>query len=531
MIRLLFCILLFSPSIYADDLLDVLNGSNEKSDGLSLEKKSSIFKSIMPRRNAEQNIFFQFLEKGDYNKALYQWPSAFEGGRFANTGNGRALYGYLLFKNGLKLTGIETLFSANPTQINKTLIGLWRGLMQTHESLWTLTDVSWNNQWTKMFGLPAEVAVRARRFDADLSLSKLEDLLRKTTSKTWERSWTEWRFVTSLLFQGEDIKAAKLLKHLQGIKENNPVSTNLMNITAARMLYQNGYLSQSIRYYEKVDKGSDYWFEALEEMGWAELRLGKPQNTLAHTQTLLTPSLEPDVGPETFYLASLANLKICDYVQVSQLLKEYRKRFQTKAKVMMSLRETPDNKAVQTLFTKLENGRTSLPALGQYGVEVPRHSTRDENLFYLVSRQKILRAEAETAKKLYSNSLSEGTAQVGFQAKMERFKKSISQRARNSFTASLNRVKKLAQQEIDEISSILKKMQIVEAELIQQLAMTERVIEDSKNKIAKTKKGTTGSQAKDTLKFPYQGEIWFDELANYKIDIAKGCQSGEGKTL
>lgn len=531
MIRLFVIISLLCPGAFADDLLNVLDGPTTQSDGMSIEKKSSIFKSLVSRPNAEQNIFFQFLERGEAKKALYQWPSAFEGTRFASSDNGKALYGYLLYKNGLELTGLESLFMARPHKIDPKLVGLWRGLMQTNEKLWTISEVEWNSGWTKVFGLPSEITVIARRFDSELTIPKLEELLRKTSSKTWERSWTEWRYITSLLMKGEDVKAAKLLKHLQGVKDNNPVSSNLMDLTAARMLYQNGYLTQSLRYYQKVDKATDYWFEAIEEMGWAELRLGRPQNTLAHTQTLLTPVLEPDVGPESFYLASLANLKVCDYQEVSNVLKEFRTRFQAKTKRLLSLKEKPNNKAVEKLFGLLAQGRTSMPSLGSFGKELPRYSTRDENLFFLVQRNTVLAKEAEIAKKLYSQSLSEGTALVGFQAKMEKFKNSILSRSRNSFTAALNRVKDLADQEVDEIAGVLKKMQIVEAELIQQLAMSDRVIEDTAQTQSKVKKGSTGSAARDTMTFPFTGEVWFDEISNYKIDIAKGCQSSKGKTL
>lgn len=530
MIRIILSLLFVTQTVYADGLLDVLDGKT-KSDGLSLEKKSYTFQGLVSRPTAEQNIFLQFLEKGEVKKALYQWPSAFENSSFASSSTGKALYGYLLFKNGLEITGLETLFTAKPKSVNKKLISLWRGLMQTNESLWTFADLEWNAQWTEIFGLPAEVTVISRRFDKELSVSRLESLLRKTTKGTWERSWTEWRFVTNLLFKGEDVKAAKLLKHLQGIKTNNPISQNLMNLTAARTLYQNGYLTEAIRYYEKIEKSSDYWFEAQEEKAWSYLRLGQSQNTLAHSMTLMTKDFEADVGPETFYLASLANLKICDYMEVSKTLKDFRQRFQRKAQSLIKIKNNEDAESIKRLITTLQNGRSRMTELGASATKLPRHSTRDEALFYMVQREKKLKAEAARASLLYSQSLSEGTALVGFQAKMEKFKKFVNNRARNSYTAAVNRVQKLASEEIEEIHNVLKKMQIVEAELIQQLAMSERVIEETKDVKSVAKKGTTGSQSSDSLSFPFQGEIWFDELSNYKVDVAKGCQSGKGKAL
>ncbi|MCB0377061.1 MAG: hypothetical protein KDD33_01085 [Bdellovibrionales bacterium] len=527
---LLSFILLISPLAHGDNLLDVLDGKAD-SDGLAVVKKESLLNALIPYPTAEQNIFLGFMNEQKFDKALFQWPSAFSGTSFANSANGRALYGYLLYKNGLEVVGVETLFEAKPTQVNKRLMRLWQGLMQENEDLWTYTNVQWNSQWTDVFGVAAEVTILSRRFDKNLPAAQWEALLRKTTKGTWERNWSEWQYVTSLISEGEDVKAAKLLKHLQTVTENNPVSQNLMNLTAARLLYQNGFLNDAIKYYGKVEKKSDYWFEAQEEIGWSYIRLGQPQNTLAISQTLLAKDFTADVGPETFYLTSLAQLKTCDYTELSKLLKEFRNRFQSKAQRMLLMQKTPESQATRKLFSLLKESRTQMPALGAYGSEVPRYSTRDESLFYLVQREKKLAHEADVARKLYSSSLSGGTAQVGFQAKMEKFKKAIESRARVSYTAALGRMQELAKQEVQEIGDILKKMQIVEAELIQQLAMAERVIEDTQGKTASVKKGSTGSQAKDTVQFPFEGEVWFDELSNYRVDIAKGCQSGKEKKL
>ena len=344
-----------------------------------------------------------------------------------------------------------------------------------------------------------------------------------TEDGTWERAWSEWQLVIALILKGQDVKGAKLLKHLQD-SDNNPISDNLMHLTAARMLYQNGYLKEAIRYYGKIEKGSDYWFEAQEELGWAHLRMGQPQNTLAISQSLLPGVFEPDIGPEVLYLTALSNLKVCDYTEVSKNLTEFKKRFRKKASILIELKETPENDATERLITRLGRGRTTMASLGGAGVRLPRYSTRDEYLHYLVKRKLKLDKEAAVASKLYSQSISEGTALVGFQAKMEKFKKNVAKRARASYSAVLDRLKTLADEEVREIHDVLKKMQIVEAELITQLAMAERVIKDSSQK-AKVKAGTTGSKDRYTLKFPFEGELWFDEISNYKVDLAKGCQA------
>ena len=523
---IIFVFLLIQP-IFADDVLDILDSDKISDSVVDIKKRNQLFRSLVRQPAAEQNIFFQFIEKKEFKKALYQWSSAFYETSFANSNNGRALYAYLLFKNGLQITGLETLFMADPEKINEGLIGLWQETMLENQGLWAIANIRWSPSWTKVFGLSVEVKVLAHRFDNEPDLAMLEDLLRKTSSNTWERSWIQWRYIIFLLMQDKDIKAAKLLKHLQMATVNNPISQDLMNLTAARTLYKNGYLAQSLNYYKKVTKASDYWFEAMEEMGWTELRLGKPQNVLAYTQTLLNPVFSSDVGPETFYLASLGYLKICDYQGVSKTLKDFQIRFRARIKTLLGLRENPEGPSVKKLFSELREGRVSMSSLGNFGNQLPRYSTRDEHLYFLVQRQKQLILETEVAKKLYSQSLGEGTTIVGFQAKMEKFRNKVAASSQNAYVAALNRVKTLADQEIAEVSETLKKMKVVEAELIQQLSLAKRVMEDTKDLKSEAKKGTTGSKGNYTMSFPYDGEVWFDELSNYRIHINKSCHANK----
>ena len=107
---------------------------------------------------------------------------------------------------------------------------------------------------------------------------RLERLLRKTEEGTYERAWLQWQLTLALISQNKDKKAAKLLKNLMKA-DNNPVGQDLMNMTVARILYQNGYLDEATNYYSKVPKSSEYWFEAQEESAWA-FRAAAPASQL-----------------------------------------------------------------------------------------------------------------------------------------------------------------------------------------------------------------------------------------------------------
>ncbi len=521
---LLFSFLMLPVTAMGDDLLELLGNEEVKTQEGTIHPRAALMGRLLTSRTAEQNIFTQFFKDGNYKKALYQWPVAFEGSTFESTDNGRALYGVLLFKNGLEVLGLETIMTVSePKSLDKDLVSMVREMApETHDS-WTLVKSMWNPQWTEILGVATEIRVRSRNLFDPEKVVEIEDLIKKTSLSSWERAWVEWQLVLSLSLKGDIGKAAKVLAHLMKA-ENNPIGKDLMTITASRLLYQNGYLDPSIRYYQQVSKSSDYWFEAQEEMGWAYIRKGQPQNTLALMKTIMIPEFSGFVGPESVFLNSLAQLKICDYPGVAQSLKTYRSRFRPKASKLMALIESADQKVVRSFIERMKEKRVTLRELGGEATELPRFITRDEILAHQIRIQARLEKEAKLAGELYAQSLSGGTGQVGFQASIERFRKSVEKRATQAKNATLSRVQRLAKDELGEIQRILDKLHIVEAELIQQLSLAERVVAANTDKID-IKKGTTGSQSPDRLTFPFEGEIWFDEVSNYKIDVKKGCQA------
>ena len=79
-----------SPLVRADDdeLMDLMGKQVITDESTGEDAKAvapSMIKKLLPKPTAEQNIFVGFFSAGDFEKALYQWPSAFEGSTFAKT--------------------------------------------------------------------------------------------------------------------------------------------------------------------------------------------------------------------------------------------------------------------------------------------------------------------------------------------------------------------------------------------------------------------------------------------------------------
>lgn len=508
-----------------DDLLSILDGKSESStqQAATLQAQSPLRK-LFANLSAEQNIFFQFFEKQDFEKSLYQWTAAFAGTDFNTSPNGIALHSFLLFKNNLPLTAVESLFSINDIkQVDPNLIQLWRQAVPENHNVWGKAILeNWSQQWTDTFGLATEVRVRGRQTFKSDRLTLLKELLAKTQPGSQERAWVEWQ-LTIALIDSDFNKAPVALAHLMKL-ENNPVSLDLMSMTAARLLYEKGFLDAAIKYYEKIPKSSEYWFESHEEMGWAYIRKGEPQNSLAITKSLARKEFAAVVGPEAYFLRSLGLLKVCDYPNVIASLSEFQTQFKTRAARLMKVGESAETPEVMALLEKLKKGPVALNSLAGNAQGLPRYITRDHVLSQLLTLQVAFEAEAKQAGELFARSLSGGTAQVGYQADLDKFRMSVETRLQAAKSATMDRIKKLALEEVEEIKQVLQKMHVIEAEVLQQTMMAERTIQASQGKQV-ARLGTTGTEASDRLVFPSENEVWFDEIANYRVDVKNGCQA------
>lgn len=491
----------FQVCVHADEFSELLGGVSteqpiKKSNQGELNQ-DFILRQIVGVVSPEQNIFIQLFSAQKYDQALYSWWDAFEKTSFSSSENGRALYGYLLYKNALPLIGLETLLTVDkPEKIHAVLVQWWREAVPVTHPMWTHLNAKTDLAWDAVFGVNPLM-----------------------------RDYALWEKIIQLGISDDYKGAAQGLSVLMKSKAK-AISEDLLNITAARFLYQNGYLEPALRYYQKVLRSSDYYFEAQEEAAWSYLRMGEPQNALAITKSLIRPEFSVEVGPETVYLHTLLNLKVCDYPEVIKNLNYFKVKYREKAKNLQKITGESESAPVLSYFNLAKKNSVNHKLAGGLMRELPRLITRDRKLLQSIWAWQDLELEAKVAGQIYAASISGSSSQVGFQARYEYFKKSVESRMQVARSVSFNRVQILASEELKEISDILRKLHIVEVEVIQQLSLADRIIGATGDKKVNVKVGRA-AQSKDQLVFPFDGEIWFDELTNYSVDIKKGCQAAK----
>jgi hypothetical protein len=239
---------------------------------------------------------------------------------------------------------------------------------------------------------------------------------------------------------------------------------------SARKFYNQKNFKAAIKAYSRIQKGSEYYPDALEEMAQAYGRDGQFMNALAQLKSAMAPQFSGWSGPAAYSTMVVTQLKTCDYTGVLETSKKFRDEFLPRSKALESLKT--DRAVVDQAFAyvlKSAEGQLNFEALGPFVKRLPRHAAKDAVL-------------ASTVKEKNA----------------EKF---------------LAQVRQMAAQDLKEINEATDKLTIAEAEVEHRVAVL-------------SPSGQRGKQGKidsssDVLVFPDSDEVWVDEIGNYKAEIEK----------
>lgn len=504
-----------------EDMEALLDGKASATTTLTKNEAAGVVRALqysLGKLDSKQMPLVQNLEQGKWSEALIEFGPGLKGTSFESTANYFALKGLLEFKSGLPFSGIETLFTVSePEKIDREIMRQWIETAPVSNEAWTFAEITWKPQWSKVLPPEHEVKIRSARIDKQADIATLRELAVLAPEGSQVRAAMQWKLVIALGLSDQADEGAKILAGLMKLK-NPPVPMDLMNLTAARLLYQKGFYDAAIKYQEKIQKGSDWWTEAQEEMAWSSIRKGLPNNAIAITQTLIQNPINVEVSSEAYFVRSLAQLKVCDYSQVVQTLNLVSPVFKKRTVGLEKLAQNAQSNDVNELLTRMQTQQGKIR--GTFLQSLPRQIERDERLQQLVHGETLLKNESEQAEKVFAKSL----ALTGLQGAFELQKKTIDERLKRAHSASLSRIQDMARKEVAQTQKMLQKMHIVEAEILQQESIADRIVKNSSKEVS-TIKGTTGSKSVSALKFPAEKEIWFDEMSNYKVDVRKNCQA------
>jgi len=481
--------------------------------GFALQARAGQF-DYLPASAPAEKEFLGLMNSGNFKHALTAWNSAHGLTNFGQSANGKATLAYLMVQNGLTLSGLDLVLSTNPKNLDPQLLKIWTTELKNSVFIqkgWMQTAGSWKSVHNNE---PVTLKIKtakdiARAFDRASALPK-------DNANEKARIW--WQIAT----QGPQINQIdSSLRALKLMRESGQTAIGQDQVSSAlgRILYQKGDLDAATQAFNEIPKSSNLWVESVEERAWTSLRKSDYDKALGETITLLSPALAPLVGPESYYLANLMALKVCDYPRIFKNSEAFKQRHTGRLTAMQELAKTGSNKNLIALFERFDQKGTSIEGAGPLVEWIPRAAFRDAKfLRYMETRRQWL-GESKKATEL----LATGEA-LGNSTAMQRIPQDARKIADRLKQLAFQRVRVLAGEELKEYRQNLNKMHIIEGEVIQRLAVDES-LKGQRSKLAKVE--DTG----DVLVFPYSSdEVWFDELDNYKARV-KDCPTLKGAAL
>jgi len=473
--------------------------------GFALNAQAGQF-DYLPSGLAPEKEFQTLMNSGNFKHALMTWNSAHGLSNFGQSANGKATLAYLLHQNGMALSALDRVFSTRPAQLHPQLLKLWTTELQN--SVWVQKGwMQTSNAWKTIHNNETPSLKIKSRADLQKAFKQAERLPKGNVNGK-ARIW--WQIATKSPLINEIDPALRALK-LMRESGQTVVGADQISSAYGRILYQKGDLDAALKAFHEIPKNSALWIESVEERAWAHMRRSDHDKALGETVTLLSPAMVALAGPESYYLANLLSLRVCDYPRIFKNSELFKTRHKERLAAMQELSKSGTNKHIHALFERLEQRGVSIEAAGPLVQWIPRAAFRDQKFIrYMESRRQWLN-EIKRANDLIDTGDALGTSR-----EIQRISTEARKIADRLKQLAFQRVRTLAGEELKEYRQNLNKMHIIEGEVIHRLAVDDS-LKGPRSKLAKAEdKG-------DVLVFPYNSdEVWFDELDNYKARV-KDC--------
>ena len=232
----------------AQDLENLLSQQTPANSIRKSSALSEVLKSLIKNPTPEQNHLLRLLEESKWTEALIQWKPAFSNTALLRQDNFRAFRALLMFKNAMTVTALEELFLIKePKKINLQILTQWREAATTSHPAWQVAKIEWKNSWTEIFGASTEVRVKSADQSLPNDIQGLTALAKLAPLDSREKALLDWNIALKHGQNDDTKKAAVMISSLMKAK-NNPISEDLLNLTAGRLLYQNGYFEAAQKY-------------------------------------------------------------------------------------------------------------------------------------------------------------------------------------------------------------------------------------------------------------------------------------------
>ena len=291
-------------------------------------------------------------------------------------------------------------------------------------------------------------------------------------------------------------------------------------LALARLAYEVGGHDAAIFYYNKIGRGSTKVGQALFEKGWVHFQSGNFPLALGTFHGLHSPYFADRFHPDLYILEATIYLSMCHHTMAKEMVEMYQKTYGTLHKNLKALlaQGTPPQELFK-MFLATSEGST---AAGQLPRQLYSYVLQDAEFADLVAALKaydsqskllgdLIRSRAK-ADKLWTDASTE------VEVRRERLNRQAGSMIRQKLQKAESELGELLIK-ADEIT--FESINAEKDQLDREAAalMTGAAIKEGKAK--------QGEKVKFDWGFMYwedQGEVWVDEVDNYRSLLGDGCK-------
>jgi TolA-binding protein len=288
------------------------------------------------------------------------------------------------------------------------------------------------------------------------------------------------------LYRDQITEAVDLLKQILRSDQPSRSLHDDSRKTLARLLYEQQKFEEADFMYAQIQKSILEQAENLLERAWAEYRMGNPEKAMGLLYAFEAPSFRDAFKPEYFILKSFIYKDVCHYDKALAVIEEFKSRY---------------GGALEIIYTR--NASVNNHALMLYLLNKKHISQIWRFLELVESERKACAQIKDTALRSYLEKLYD------LQIQQSRFN-----------------LKLLIDEEYEKAANDLLQYEenahLMEYEI--GLDMYKRVYEVHYQDDPKER---SDSPTPKRAVYPFQGEFWNDELADYQVTLPNKCQDME----
>ncbi|MDI3283065.1 hypothetical protein [Polyangium sp. 15x6] len=276
-------------------------------------------------------------------------------------------------------------------------------------------------------------------------------------------------------------------------------------------------LSAAVKYWNRVDVGSEYWLDALFEQSWAYFMAGDYPHALGNIHTIESPYFPNAFYPEADILKAVISFTICQYQDATTIVARMRKRYEPIKKELEAILNRFKGEDAETkFFDFLKDVRAGKAALSPTVKPIVENALSDRQLLRNLEYVRVLDEEDARYKKApaaFRNSPVGGDVTDALSLARDLA-------VRNAGTLARERY----QRYLDELNEHLRDASkiLIDITAAERNKLDQEVVSGQLTKEEALVFGVVKPDDEHVL-WPFNGEYWRDELGFYRQVVTSKC--------